>query len=218
MSVAPETTFTGCLRGAARGIYTGPVRTLVTASGGLLRLSLRHPIATRRGWVAAGDLSTSDAALVHVGELGLPRDQLPPSGDELWRTWSLRHGGSWRLLAPRRAFHGEGRRFYGSIEVVGSYRLLGTARVRHEARNSGAPAVVCYSRAVGMAHVASTAILAVGDEGWPELAPTLMRGSDGRFALDPIVAIYESPYVGTVYDVEGDSGWCWASGFALRDS
>lgn len=141
----PETTVQGEMRLGLKAWYAGEAVEVSTAHGRRLSVTVNHPVLTRRGWVAAGNLQVGDDLLgdrLGVGpEIdahsrapsraagGVDDEKAPPTAEHVFEALAT-HG---RGRAPRAAFdlYGDALLLESDVEVVGAEAGL-VAGVRPE--------------------------------------------------------------------------------------
>ena len=117
---------------AMRSSYSGQAVEIITRSGRRLSLTPNHPVLTKHGLVAAGQLQRGDQVVAYDGQVdSFPRagacgdqvDDVPTTIEKVFETFMLRSilGGT-STVEVRRAnvddFHGDGKFIEGEIEIV----------------------------------------------------------------------------------------------------
>lgn len=134
----------GAFTGGTRVWYDGPIVVLETSNGVRLPLTVNHPVATRRGWVAANLIHDGDDLVCHRAEVErvvaralddvvssppvsrrtVHSDDVPAAIEKVYD--ALRRNGI--LLDSRGVvpldFHGDAQFFKGNIDVVNINRVL----------------------------------------------------------------------------------------------
>lgn len=99
--------------------YSGQVVEINTAAGARLTVTPNHPIATNKGWVAAGSLNEGDYLFGNKGDVKLVagmrvNDQNRPAAiEDLFNA-----GRAYAIARSPLDFHGDARGFTGEVEVV----------------------------------------------------------------------------------------------------
>jgi hypothetical protein len=107
---------------AHRRPYVGPVVEIVTGDGSKLTTTPNHPMLTRRGWVASGELREGDDLVCHLGPkyASSSRDEdvtAPPSTiGEIFDSLSAVGVGK-RVRTAEPDFHGDGRDGYVDVHI-----------------------------------------------------------------------------------------------------
>jgi len=128
----PGTKVSGRFIGASRALYRGKLVELTTAKGRRLTVTADHPVLTPQGFFAAQSFAKGEELLGYRVEPGIAalraraqghEHDAPSTAQQVFRALEQAGGA---LSAGYRAddFHGEASRFYGQIQVVGSYREL----------------------------------------------------------------------------------------------
>jgi SPP1 gp7 family putative phage head morphogenesis protein len=137
-SFAPWTKVEGSVVAASKALYSGPMVTLKTSRGNTLSVTVNHPVLTRHGFKAAGDITKSDDLVHYVGQA----ERLPFSAgnnaiaDPLMTRWAVDNQNAPPTIenvfdaflaqgmvttAPGCSaldFHGDGKFMYGDIQIV----------------------------------------------------------------------------------------------------
>ncbi len=110
--------------------YDGDVITIKTASGKQVTATPNHPILTRHGWLAAGDIHKGSEVLEYAAGDPVLRGRqctddvdVPTPISEVFRSLNNRGGVMSRRPGVREDFHGDGRDGY--VDVVRANSLLG---------------------------------------------------------------------------------------------
>lgn len=131
---APGTQVRGEIQGASKAWYAGQAVEIETKAGRRVTVTVNHPVATARGWLAAGDLREGDHLFPDSPEIervlfpGPPHaaggavgdQQVPPLAEQVFDT-AVAQGPSGLVSATPLDFHGEAQRFVGQVHVVGAY-------------------------------------------------------------------------------------------------
>lgn len=115
------------VRAIHRRFYQGPMIEIITEGGRKFSATANHPMLTKRGWVAAGQLQQTDDLVCYVGKQNFSpaRDQhvagTPPTIAEIFDSLST----IWvteRRPTTQPDFHGDG--MDGYVDILGSDRTL----------------------------------------------------------------------------------------------
>ena len=108
--------------------WNGPVVVVRTAGASQLTVGPNHPVLTRRGWVAAGELRVGDDVVRRlpvqrslVTDIDL--DQVEPAVEDVLASLG-EIGDSTRVVAVPDHFHGDGNFCEGEVEVVWTERTF----------------------------------------------------------------------------------------------
>lgn len=153
----PGTLVSGAFVGGARAWYDGDVVDIETRSGRRVSVTVNHPIATRRGWVAAKDIGYGDnlacyglnrETLAHAtGDGASPgvdvrwwtedEDNVPSRIDDVFHSFGSHGAGAGGLASSRVLpldFHGDARFFDGDVDVYAPNRVLQTTSYTESAK------------------------------------------------------------------------------------
>ena len=111
-----------------RMFYRGEVVEFQTRGGNRLTLTVNHPVLTRRGWVAAGQLQAGDEVLTAAldGDAalhGVVDDPQPPArAEDLFEALAAQ---GFRIIpVAAHDFHGDALGSEGEVHIAGSDRML----------------------------------------------------------------------------------------------
>lgn len=108
--------------------YTGPAVEIRTAAGEVLSVTANHPVLTRRGWVAAGQLADGEDLLRHCGGVdwqlpgAVDDDQPPPTVEQVFEALGAQAAGVADVSAFD--FHGDAAFGQGNVDIAGTNGLL----------------------------------------------------------------------------------------------
>ena len=126
----PDTRVAARVERALRVHYDGQVVEIETASGARVTVTVNHPMATVRGFVAAAELRQGDKVLSQRGDVWrdalagrVDENHAPPRIDEVFRALSV-VGPRSRRAASVLDLHGDAALADSEIEIVGSLSEL----------------------------------------------------------------------------------------------
>ncbi len=112
---------------ALRRWYEGEVVVIRTTDGDELTITSNHPVLTRKGWVAAGELNVGQQVVKRArperDEVLVPDKQERPTRiEDVWS--ALRVNGFVAVPVAAEDFHGDGAGSDGDVYIVGADRFL----------------------------------------------------------------------------------------------
>ena len=121
----------GIIEAAAKSFYNGPCVEIITFGGRRIAVTENHPVLTRTGWLAAGQIRKGDDIM---GSLNSERiaDRINPNNnnvptriEDIWNSLNV-PGAVTSVTVPASAedFHGDGRAIKGDVHVIRPNRLL----------------------------------------------------------------------------------------------
>lgn len=125
----PGTRVAGRVVAAMRSHYAGDAVEIETASGARLRVTVNHPVATPRGFVAASTIRRGDKVLSQRGDVwtaarrGVNKHDKPPTIDEIFSALAMQCQ-PLRTASANHHLHGDAAGGDGHIDIVTVDRVL----------------------------------------------------------------------------------------------